>query len=126
MAILAQAVIFPADVAAGIEGVVRMAWIIELLKTFWKPIAGLLAGFLVLFQRWRIKRKDELIDRQEQVIRGHEAKEDVHRQDEEINANTEKQIDDMRRIVNHARNQEEAAREVSGALNEYFGGGDKK
>ena len=99
-----------------------MGTLIDLLKAFWRPIAGLLAGLLVLFQRWRNRRLKARIDQQNQVIRGHQAKDEVHRQDREIDADADSQINDLRGRVQQAETPEAAAQTVSDGLNEFFGG----
>ncbi len=99
-----------------------MTWLFSLLKS-WAGLALAAGGGLLvlLFQRWRIKRKDAVIDRQEHVIKAHEAKEQVHEQDRELEKDADTQINDIRERVDTAESPEKAAQAVADGLNEFFG-----
>ncbi len=96
-----------------------MTWILSILKAFWKPVAALLAGAILL---WRNRRLKATVERQDAVIKGHQAKEKVHNQDLELESAADTQIDDLRERVSRAESPEQAAQIVGDALNEYFGG----
>lgn len=83
-------------------------------------LAGLGGLAVILLQRWRNKRLAETVERQGQVIRGHEAKEEINRQDKVIDGETDTQINDLRRKVDGAETPEHAAQEIASGLNDYF------
>lgn len=104
-----------------------MSWLLSIFSSIWKPLAAGIAGlFVILFQRWRIKRQAATIDQQEQVIKVHEKIQDTHRQDVKTDAEVESKVNELEKKVSHAENSEKAAGEVSGALDGYFTDGGRK
>lgn len=98
-----------------------MTWLFALLSSIWKPIAAIGSGLaVILFQRWRISRQQATIEKQDQAIRVHEAKEKSHENDQTVDAGTDAAIARVRHEVDHASDPAEAAGAVSEGLNDYF------
>jgi hypothetical protein len=91
-------------------------------KALWPIIAAAGGLVVIFFQRWKNKRLQGKLDYQDRVISTYEVKEEIHRQDQAINDTTDKQINDLRERVDHAKTPEAGAGKVSGAINDYFGG----
>ena len=103
-----------------------MSWLLTLLSSFWKPIAAGVGGlFIFLFQRWSIKHKNKVIERQDQAIRVHVAKEQIHELDRTLESETDQQLSEINKKVNQADTPEQAAGVVAEELNKYFGTSEK-
>jgi len=83
---------------------------------------GLLGGVYALYYKTKFNRERQEKEEYRQANRMHEAKEEVHRQDQAQDAKVEQKINEVRDRLDKAPNQEEAANAVSGAINDYFGG----
>ena len=83
---------------------------------------GLLASLFALFWRGRFKREQAKNVEYQQVVKVHEAKERIHEQDQTLETEVDKQIEDIHEKVNQAETPEEAAKVVADGLNDFFGG----
>jgi uncharacterized protein YpuA (DUF1002 family) len=84
---------------------------------------GLLGGIFAFYYKTKFNRERQEKEEYRQANRMHEAKEEVHRQDQATDATVEQQINEVRDRVDKAPNQEEAANEMGQVLNDYFNSG---
>lgn len=97
--------------------------ILSILSSIWKPVASIGGMIAAIFFLWRKNKKQaERLAKQEQVIRTHEAKEEVHKQDQTIDSQLDRRFEELRGKVDNAKTDSEAADVVSQSLNGYFRG----
>lgn len=73
-----------------------------------------------LLGRWKKKQDEQTIADQEQVIETYHAQEDIHTEDQKIDADVQQEVTETEQEVAHAPTKQEAAEVVSGKLNDYF------
>lgn len=92
------------------------------VKTLLLGLGGAIASIWLLFLKRKVKVQEDVIHHQEDVIKVHQKKEEIHKKDEEIDKQTEDKIKELEEDVENLP-EDQAAKEVSDALNDYFGGG---
>ena len=58
-------------------------------KALWPIIAGAGGLLVIFFQRWKNKRLQGKLDEQDRAISTYKAKEEIHRRDGQVDANTD-------------------------------------